>query len=310
MHRYIIKRLLQLIPVVLGISFILFSIMNLTPGDPAQLILGDNATPEAVEQLREELGLNGNFFVRYFNYIKDALRGDFGISYRTKEAVFTEIFSRFPNTLRLATLAILLSSVFGVLFGILSAIKQYSLVDNATLAATLLITSMPSFWLGLMLIIVFSVRLGWFPISGSETWRHFVLPAIATSAGYMANIIRITRSTMLDVVRMDYIRTARAKGAMERTITFKHALRNALLPVVTVIGINMGWQLAGTIITEQVFAISGIGSLMIVSVRMKDTPVVIASVMFVALLASLINLGTDILYAYIDPRVKSDYVKG
>ena len=241
MHRYIIKRLLQLIPVVLGISFILFSIMNLTPGDPAQLILGDNATPEAVEQLREELGLNGNFFVRYFNYIKDALRGDFGISYRTKEAVFTEIFSRFPNTLRLATLAILLSSVFGVLFGILSAIKQYSLVDNATLAATLLITSMPSFWLGLMLIIVFSVRLGWFPISGSETWRHFVLPAIATSAGYMANIIRITRSTMLDVVRMDYIRTARAKGVRERVVIYSHAWRNALLPVITSI---IGWFLS------------------------------------------------------------------
>lgn len=300
----------MLIPVLIGISFILFSIMNLTPGDPATLILGDGATPEAVAALREQLGLEGNFFARYFDYLKGIAHGDFGISYRTRGPVFDEVFARFPQTVKLATIAILFSSILGILFGILSAVKQYSAIDNVTLAATLALTSMPDFWLGMMLIILFSVQLRWFPISGAATLKHFILPGIATSCGYLANTIRLTRSTMLDVTKADYIRTAEAKGASDRSIIFKHALRNALLPVVTLIGINTGWQLAGTIIVEQVFAIPGIGSLMITSVRLKDTPVVMATVMFVATLASLINLLTDILYAYIDPRIKSQYVKG
>ncbi len=311
MGRYIVRRLLQLIFVVFGISFILFTIMSLTPGDPAALILGDAADAESIAAKRAELGLDDPFFVRYFNYIFNIFRyGDFGNSYKSGLPVFEEVFTRFPNTLRLALMTITISAVLGILFGVLSAVKQYTWVDNATLAFTLLITSVPSFWLGLMLIILFSVKLGWLPVSGgTDSIKGFILPAIAGSVGYMANTIRQTRTSMLDVIHSDYITMARAKGCTERTITFKHALRNALLPVVTLIGINIGWQLGGTIIIEQVFTISGIGTLMITSVRTKDIPVVLGCVTFVALLASLINLATDILYAYIDPRVKSSYTK-
>ncbi len=303
----VIKRLLILIPVLVGISLILFSIMNLTPGDPAQLLLGDSATEQSIADLREELGLNGSFGERYFNYLKNVVKGDFGESYRTRGPVYDEVFARFPNTLKLAFTAIFIASVFGVLFGIISAVKQYSLVDNITLGATLLLTSVPDFWFGLMLMLLFSVSLGWLPLSGAESWKSFILPGITASANYLAYTIRMTRSSMLDVIRMDYVRTARAKGATERSVVYHHALRNALLPVVTLIGVNMGWQLGGTIIIEQVFGIPGIGSLMITSIRLKDTPVVMATVLFISVLSSLINLATDILYGYIDPRVKSQY---
>ena len=311
MGRYIIRRLLQLIFVVFGISFILFTILSLTPGDPATLILGEAATAESIAAKRAELGLDDPFFVRYFSYLYNIFaHGDFGNSYRSGMPVFKEVFTRFPNTLKLALLTITISAVLGILFGVLSAVKQYTWIDNATLAFTLLITSVPSFWLGLMLIILFAVQLGWLPVSGgTDSIRGFILPAIAGSVGYMANTIRQTRTSMLDVIHSDYITMARAKGCNEKTVTFKHALRNALLPVVTLIGINIGWQLGGTIIIEQVFTISGIGTLMITSVRSKDIPVVLGCVTFVALLASLINLATDILYAYIDPRVKSNYTK-
>ena len=311
MGRYIIRRLLQLIFVVFGISFILFTILSLTPGDPPTLILGEAATAESIAAKRAELGLDDPFFVRYFSYLYNIFaHGDFGNSYRSGMPVFKEVFTRFPNTLKLALLTITISAVLGILFGVLSAVKQYTWIDNATLAFTLLITSVPSFWLGLMLIILFAVQLGWLPVSGgTDSIRGFILPAIAGSVGYMANTIRQTRTSMLDVIHSDYITMARAKGCNEKTVTFKHALRNALLPVVTLIGINIGWQLGGTIIIEQVFTISGIGTLMITSVRSKDIPVVLGCVTFVALLASLINLATDILYAYIDPRVKSNYTK-
>jgi peptide/nickel transport system permease protein len=310
MHRYVIKRLLMLIPVLLGISFILFSIMNLTPGDPARMILGDSATVEGIAELREELGLNGSFFSRYFTYLSNALTGDFGVSYRTRTPVFEEIFSRMPYTVTVAAGAISISAILGVSLGILSAVKQYSLADNLTLAATLLLTSMPDFWLGLILIIIFSVNLNLLPSIAGGSFSSYLMPWCAASAGYLASTIRTTRSTMLDTVNADYVRTAKAKGAPKRDIIFRHSLRNAMLPVVTLIGINMGWQLGGTIIIEQVFAIPGIGSLLLTSIRLKDTPVVIASVSFVCILASLINLAADLLYAYIDPRVKAQYTKG
>ncbi len=308
MAKYILKRLLMLIPVLLGISFILFTILNLTPGDAATLLLGDSANPEAIEMLREELGLNGGFFERYFRYIGNIIfHGDFGISYRTKNPVFFEIFTRFSYTVRLAFIAIAISSILGVLFGILSAIRQYSKTDNIITAITLVLTSMPDFWLGLMLIIVFSVKLRILPISGADSWRHFILPGFTAAANYLANTIRMSRSSMLEVSRMDYIRTARAKGVPERDIIFKHTLKNALMPIVTLVGVNMGWQLGGTIIIEQVFGIPGIGSLMIQSIRLKDIPIVIGCVMFIATLSSLINLATDILYAFIDPRLRAKF---
>lgn len=309
MHKYVIKRLIMLIPVMFGISFILYSIMNLTPGDPARLLLGESATEESVAMMREELDLNKGFFEGYIDYLTDAVQGDFGISYRSKEPVYNEVFARFPNTLKLASSAILISIVLGVSVGIIQAVRQYSLLDNIISAFTLIFTSMPDFWFGLILIIVFAVKLKVLPASGSSQWYNYILPAITASMGYTAGTIRLTRSSMLEVIRSDYIRTARAKGAPEKDVIYKHALKNALLPVVTLIGINLGWQLGGTIIVEQIFAIPGIGTLMIGAVRSKDTPLLMASVLFVALLASVINLITDILYAYIDPRIKAEYSK-
>lgn len=299
----------MLIPVMIGISFILYSIMTLTPGDPARMILGDSASAEAVAQLREELGLNKGFLEGYFDYIINALHGDFGVSYRTREPVFKEVFARFPNTLKLASSAILISIIIGILVGIVQAVHQYSLFDNVVNGITLIFTSMPDFWFGLILIIVFSVELGWLPASGTKHWYSFILPAFTAAMNYTAGTIRLTRSSMLEVIRSDYIRTAREKGLSERVIVYKHALKNALLPVVTLVGVNLGWQLGGTIVVEQIFAIPGIGTLMITAVRMKDTPLLMASVLFTALLASVINLITDILYAYIDPRIKAEYSK-
>jgi ABC-type dipeptide/oligopeptide/nickel transport systems, permease components len=309
MAKYIGKRLLMMIPVILGISFILFSIMNLTPGDPARVILGENATQSDVDTLRAELGLNDNFFVRYGNYVKNAAMGDYGKSYRTNIPVADELFSRFPTTLTLTFWGIAIAVIIGLPIGIISAVRQYSLIDIMSLGAALSLTSIPGFWLGLMLILLFSLKLDLLPATGVDTWRHFVMPSITLAAGTMATLIRMTRSTMLEVIRQDYISTARAKGATEGRIIFKHALRNALLPVITIIGINFGLQLGGAIIIESVFAMPGLGSLMITSIRMKDTPMVMASVLFVAVVAGLVNLLVDILYMYIDPRIKSQYVK-
>ena len=298
-----------MVPVILGVSFIIFSIMNLTPGDPALLILGEAATPEAVQELREQMGLNDNFFIRYGRFVINAVRLDFGQSYRTRLPVFEEILTRFPTTFKLAFWGITLAVIIGLPIGVISAVKQYSLVDGLSLVAALLMTSIPAFWLGLMLMLAFSLRLNLLPATGAETWQNFVLPSITLAIGTMALLIRMTRSTMLEVIRQDYIRTAKAKGADTKRVIFNHALRNAMLPVITIIGINFGFQLGGAMITETVFAMPGLGTLMITSVRMKDTPVVMASVIFVALIAGVVNLLVDILYVFIDPRIKSQYIK-
>lgn len=310
MLKFIFKRLMMIIPVILGISFIIFSIMALTPGDPARLILGENASQADVDDLREEMGLNDNFIIRYLNYMKDVLRGEFGLSYRNKIPVYDEVFARFPNTLILAFWGVSLSVLIGVPIGIISAVKQYSIIDTMSLGAALILTSIPAFWLGLMLILLFSLKLNLLPSTGVETWKHFILPSVTLAAGTMATLIRMTRSTMLEVIRQDYIRTAKAKGAGESRIIFKHALRNALLPVITIIGINFGFQLGGAMVIETVFAMPGLGTLMITSVRLKDTPMVMASVLFVAVAVSLVNLLVDMLYSFIDPRIKSQYAKG
>ena len=309
MLRYIFKRILMMIPVILGITFIIFTIMDLTPGDPARMALGEGASPEAVEQKREELGLNDPFFVRYSKYILNALRGDFPNSYNSNVPVLEEVTRRFPTTLKLALLGTALSVIVGVPLGIISAVKQYSLIDTVSLITALLLTSIPAFWMGLMLILTFSLKLDWLPATGIETPVHFILPGISVAINTMASLIRLTRSSMLEVIRADYIRTARAKGATETRVILKHALRNALLPVVTQIGLNFGLQLGGAIIIEQVFAIPGLGTLMINSVRLKDTPMVMMSISFVAIAAGFVNLGIDLIYTLIDPRVKSSYVK-
>ena len=309
MLTYICKRLLMLIPVMLGISFIIFSIMSLTPGDPARLILGEGADPADIAALQKQMGLDDPFFVRFFSYVQNAVQGDFGRSYRTRIPVFTELFSCLPTTLQLNIYAILLAILIGIPIGILSAVKQYSMLDTVSLLTSLLMTSLPGFWLGMMLILIFAMQLGWFPVTGAGNLRSFVLPAVACAMPTLAALIRMTRSTMLEVIRQDYIRTARAKGASERSVVFYHALRNALLPVITVVGTNFAFQMGGTVIIESVFALPGVGSLMITAVRMKDTPMVMACILFVAIMAGIVNLLVDIAYTLVDPRIKVIYAK-
>ncbi len=299
-----------MIPVMVGISFILFSILNLTPGDPARLMLGEGATEEAVAMLREEMGLNENFFIRYGKYVLGICKGDFGISYVSKAPTSQEILVRFPVTVKLALCGISFAIILGIPIGIISAVRQYTIIDTVSLITTLVLTSMPGFWLGLMLILIFSLKLDLMPTTGADTWIHFILPTITLSSITLATLIRMTRSTMLEVIRQDYIRTAKSKGASEKRIIFKHALRNALLPVVTVIGINFGILLGGAVITESVFAINGLGTLVVEAVKMKDAPVVIGAVLLIAFVGGLVNLLVDILYTYIDPRVKTQFSKG
>ncbi len=308
MLAYISKRLLMIFPVILGVTFLIFTIMDLTPGDPAMMILGEGARPEEYAALREEMGLNDPFFVRYFHYVANAVRGNFGRSYRTNIPVFQEIATRLPYTLNLAVASTLIAIIVGIPIGVLSAVKQYTITDNVAVGTSLLLTSMPAFWLAMMLILLFSLRWRLLPSLGAESWRHFILPAIATSANSLASLLRMTRSTMLEVIRQDYIRTARAKGAKEIRVVFGHALRNALLPVVTIIGVNFGIALGGTIVVEQVFALPGLGQLMLNAIRAKDTPMVIAAVLFAAIIASIVNLVVDVVYTYIDPRLRSKYV--
>ena len=307
MLRYIFRRLLMLIPVVLGVALFIFAVMDFTPGDPAVMSLGEGATEAEDAALRASLGLNDPLLLRYARYIMNALKGDFGVSYRTQIPVFQEIAARLPYTAVLAVVSTLIAVTVGLPVGVFSAVKQYSLSDNFALGCALLMTSMPTFWLAMMLVLYFSLKLKWLPAMGVQSWRHFILPAIANASATTASLLRMTRSTMLEVIRQDYIRTARAKGAKENTVIFGHALRNALLPVVTLIGVNFGAALSGTIVIEQVFAIPGLGQLMVNAIRTKDTPMIIASLLFTAIIASLVNLLVDILYAYIDPRLKAKF---
>ncbi len=309
MHKYIVRRILLLIPVLLGVTFLVFSIMYFTPGDPAQLILGENAPEQAVQDLRGRMGLNDPFIVQYFRYIKDALKGDFGKSYTTKRPVFDEVLSRFPATLKLTIAGMIVAVAIGIPVGILSATKQYSAADNISMVLALLGVSMPNFWLGLMLILFFSVRLGWLPSGGDMGFSSLILPAITLGTGVAATITRMTRSSMLEVIRQDYIRTARAKGVEEKVVINKHALGNALIPIVTVIGLQFGGLLGGSVLTETVFSWPGVGRLMVEAIKQKDTPTVLASVIFLSVTFSIVNLLIDILYAYLDPRIKSQYNK-
>lgn len=309
MSRYIWKRLLLMVPVILGISLLVFSMLEFSPGDPAQIILGIKATPESLASLREEMGLNQPFWTRYFNYIANALHGDFGMSWRTHLPVFEEILARLPTTLRLAFGAMFLVVLIGIPVGILSAVKQYSLLDNLTLTGALIFSSMPAFWLGTLLILLFALKLSWLPAMGNDSISGYILPWITLAASYLATLVRMTRSSMLEVIRADYIKMARAKGANEKQVILGHALRNALLPIVTIIGMNFAGLLGGTVIIEQVFTLNGLGSLAINSVRQLDVPMVMAEVLFIALTTSTVNLIVDVLYVYIDPRLKSQYVK-
>ena len=308
MHRYVIKRIVLMIPVLFMALLLVFFILNFIPGNPGRLILGYEASEAAVNQLNEEFGINDPFFTRFFNYLKDViLHFDFGTSYRTQEPVIDEILRKFPYTLTLVFWTMLLGTVIGITMGILSAVKQYSMLDKISTFFAMFLAAIPGFWLGLMLMLVFSVNLELLPTNGADSWVSYILPVITNAAGLTATNLRYTRSTMLEAIRTDYVRTARAKGVPETLVIWKHALKNALLPVVTILGARFGQMLGGSIVVESLFSMPGLGNHVIEAIRAKDIPVVMGSTLFLAALYCIITLGVDLLYAVIDPRIKARY---
>jgi len=307
MSKYILKRLVMMLPVMLGVTFLVFFIISLTPGDPAAMILGQAATEESILALREEMGLNDPLIVQYFTYVKNLVQGDMGISYASGKPVVIDIGSRFPNTFILTISAIVLSVIISIPIGVISATRQYSVFDNIGMVSALVGISMPSFWTGLLLIILFSLKLGWFPSGGMEGWSSLVLPAFTLAVASMASITRTTRSSMLEVIRQDYINTAKAKGVSRKVVVRKHALKNALIPAITVIGLEFGVLLGGAVLTETVFSWPGIGRLMVIAIQSKDMPMVLGCVLVFALSFSIVNLIIDILYSFVDPRIKANY---
>ena len=310
MLKFIAKRLLVLIPVLIGVSFLVFSILALMPADVASIQLGMAATPEGIEQWNEEHGLNAPFLTRYLNYMAGLFTGDLGKSYTTNIAISAELTQRIPATLSLAAGTMVLVIAIGIPVGVVSAVRQYSIFDNVSRLLAMLLTSIPAFWLGLLLILKFSLELDWLPATGGESFSHYILPWITLSAAMAAQLIRMTRSTMLEVIRADYVQTAKAKGAKPMRIIMIHELRNALLPMVTVIGITLGQTLGGAIVTETIFALPGVGTYLLQGINKYDMPVVMASVLFIAAMIGIINLAVDVLYMYIDPRLRSQFMKG
>jgi peptide/nickel transport system permease protein len=309
----ITRRFFELLLLLIGISFLVFGSMHIAPGDPASIIGGPTASESDIAAIRDNLGLNDPFLVQYWDYLKGVFQGDFGYSYQTKQSVSEAIAVRFPNTLNLAIASMIVAVVIGLIAGIISALKQNSWLDVSSTVVALAGISIPNFWLGTILILVFAVNLQVLPVGGLDApfWtiegmKQLILPAITLGTGSAAMIARMSRSSMLEVIRADYIRTARAKGLKEKTIIWIHALKNSMIPVITVIGLNFGFLLGGTIITEQVFAINGVGRLMIDAIAARDFPMVQGSVLLVATLFVLVNLLVDIIYVFIDPRISYD----
>ena len=284
--------------------------MYFTPGSPGELLAGTSQDQVVIDQINHELGFDLPYHVRYFNFLKGIVtKFDFGTSYVSQRPVLSEIMTRFPRTLTLAFFSMISTAIVGISIGILSAVKQYSLIDYSSTVVSMFFSSMPSFWIGMMLLLWVAMNFTWFPINGVTTWRGYILPCIALTFCNAAPLMRLTRSAMLETIRSDYIRTARAKGALEKRVIWKHALKNALLPVVTNIGNNFRALLGGSVITETVFVIPGLGSYVISAIRSKDVPVVMGCTLFMSATFLIVILLTDILYAYIDPRVKAKYMK-
>ncbi len=310
MLRFIGKRILMMIPVLLGVAFITFSMMYFSPGEAADFILGDMATEEDKALFNAENGLDRPFLVQFVNYVGNACRGDLGTSYTTKRPVMNEIMNRFPVTFKLSLLSIVFAVLIGVSLGIVSAVKQYGVLDNISRFIAMLGVSMPSFWEGLMLIILFSVHFKILPSSGLTSWKSWILPAFTLSTQTLATCMRMARSSMLEAIREDYVRTARAKGQTEFVIIMKHALRNAMLPVITVIGTDFAKLLGGAAVIETVFSIPGIGKLIVDAINAKNAPLVQGGILFIAMAMAFINLFVDIIYAFVDPRIRSQYASG
>jgi peptide/nickel transport system permease protein len=316
MTRYIAQRVLSLIPVLLGVTLLVFLVMQLAPGDPAQIMLGPKATETSLTQLRHELGLDQPLHVQYARWLGRVLRGDWGRSIQLKREVLPFTLNRFQNSVYLMILAILLACSVGIPTGVISAVRQYTLSDRGAMIFVLMGFSMPIFWLGILMQIIFGLKLGILPVSGMQSpgqtgvldlLKHLILPAIALATGATAIIARMTRSSMLEVIRQDYIRTARAKGLNERLTINRHALKNALIPVVTVVGLQVGYLLGGDIFIEIVFSYPGIGLAMVNGILARDFPLVQGAILLVASAYVLINLAVDLTYAYLDPRIRYEH---
>ena len=307
MLKFTLKRLLYLILVLIGVSFLVCLLLYMTPGDPVRMMLGESSTPEAQAELRAELGLDDPFLVQYGRYMANIVfHQDLGTSYSTGRPVLESILQVFPNTVTLATASIVIAIVLGTFLGIISAVKQNSLLDNAVMVLALIGTSAPIFWIGILMILLFSVQLNWLPPSGFGSFKQLIMPAVALGMQSTAVVARMTRSSMLEVIRQDYVKTARAKGQKEFVVIMRHVFRNALIPVITVVGLQFGTLLGGAMLTEIVFSIPGVGRLMIEAIKQRDFPIVQGSVLFVAACFSLVNLAVDLLYAVVDPKVSKE----
>ncbi|WHY35196.1 ABC transporter permease [Cytobacillus firmus] len=304
MLMFILRRILQTIPVIIGVTFVVFFIMQLVPGDPAVLLAGEGASKETIEAIREQLGLNQPLYIQYFEYLANVFKGDLGVSLKNSQPVLDEILVRLPITIELAFFSIIITIVLGMAAGIISAVKPYSLTDVSVMLVALLGISLPSFWFGLMLMYFFSVKLQILPVAGWDSLLHVILPAITLGAGGAAIVARMTRSSMLEVIRQDYIRTARAKGLREQIIIYKHALRNALIPVITVVGLQFGALLGGTVLVESIFAINGLGRMIVDAIRMRDLPMVQGGVLFASLIFVVVNLFVDVFYRFFNKRIE------
>ena len=303
---YILRRLLHIIPVLFGVTLLTFSMLHLIPGDPAQILAGPDASASDIMALRQQMGLDKPLTVQYVDYLKGLAQGDLGRSMSTRRPVLDELMDRFPNTLILAVAGVGVAVLLGIPIGVLAAIRARTMVDHAAMVLALLGISAPAFWLGFILMMVFSVHLGWFPSAGYRSWGHLVLPAFTLGTGAMAIVARMTRSSLLEVLNQDYVRTARAKGLHEVLVIAKHALRNALIPTTTVVGLSFGSLLGGAVLTEMVFAWPGLGRLIVYSIGIRDLPVIQGAVLLLALTFVLVNLGVDLLYGLIDPRVRRE----
>lgn len=309
MLRYILKRLVLLLVVVLGVSLLVFWILDMAPGDPALTILGNEVTEEALAELREEMGLNDPVIVRYARYMWNMLHGDLGYSYKYKQEVALLYKQRIGATLVLATCAMAVAIVIGLPLGVYAALHQGTLFDNALSAVSILGLAAPNFWVGLLLMLAFSLRHRWFPSSGFDSWKSIVLPAITVGTGQIAVIARTVRSSMLDVLRQDYLMLARSKGVSERKITWKHAMNNALIPIITVMGTQYAANFGGAVVSENVFAWPGVGNMLVDAIRSRDIETVTGFLIMTCIISSVIILIVDILYAFVDPRIKAQYKK-
>ncbi|MDO5445787.1 MAG: ABC transporter permease [Eubacteriales bacterium] len=309
MYRYILKRILMMIPVLIAVSFVVYFLMDLAPGDIISSMAPQDATEAEIEMMREELGLNGPLIQRYFRYLGNLLKGDMGMSLSLKRPVAEVFFERFPATLQLALAATVVAVVIAIPLGIAAATHHRSFLDGFSMVTAMLGVSMPGFWLALLLIMWFSLGLKWFPSGGSGDFKHLVLPSLALGAGQAGTLTRITRSSMLDVIRQDYLRTARAKGVSEKQVIRKHALKNALIPIITVFGSTFGNLLGGAVAIETVFSWPGIGRLTVSAVNTRDITLATGCIIMFTVILTVTMLLVDIAYAFVDPRIKAQYTK-